>query len=414
MSEFLHLKTPKEFWEIVNKNIDVNSIPVETVSFRECNGRILAEDVISPIDLPPFSRSTVDGFAVKSKDTFGASESMPVYLNIKGEVLMGKEARIKINEGEALKIPTGGMMPEGADAVIMIEYTEYIDKNMIEVSSSVGVGENVIHKGEDISKGKVLLNRGRRVRPQDIGAFAGLGMTEIKVYKKPKVAVIATGDELVPPEKEPKEGKIRDINSYTIGSTLNSIGAEVRYVGIIPDNFNSLKQCIEGNLDCDMILVSGGSSVGVKDMTVEVLNSLRGPGVLVQGISIKPGKPTIFAVSEGKPILGLPGHPSSSWIITQLIVKPLVENLMGLKERLIQCNIKAKLSRNLDSDKGREEYIPVRLIENIENGEKSYIAEPIVGESAMITNFVEADGYIRIKAGKEGLNKDETVEVYLY
>jgi molybdopterin molybdotransferase len=327
---------------------------------------------------------------------------------------MGKEVRIKINEGEAVKIPTGGMIPEGADAVVMIEYTDYIDKNMIEVNSSVGAGENIIFKGEDISKGKVLLNKGKKVRPQDIGAFAGLGITEIKVYKKPKLAVIATGDELVPPEKDPKEGEIRDINSYTIGAMLNSIGAEVIYAGIIPDNFNSLKQCIERNLDCDLILISGGSSVGVKDMTVEVLNSIGEPGVLVQGISIKPGKPTIFAVSEGKPILGLPGHPSSSWIITQLIVKPLVENLMGLKERLIQCSIKAKLSRNLDSDKGREEYIPVRLIENIENEEKNYIAEPIVGESAMITNFVEANGFIRIKTNKEGLNKDETVEVYLY
>lgn len=411
MSEFLNLNTLEEFWEIVHKNINVMSLPIETINFRKCNGRILAKNLLSPSDLPPFSRSIVDGFAVRAKDTFGASESMPVYLNIKGEVSMGKETKIKVNRGEAIKIPTGGMLPEGADAVVMVEYTDYLDKQIIEINCSVGVGENVIFKGEDISQGKVLLNQGRRIRPQDIGAFAGLGITEVEVYKKPKVAVIATGDELVYPENDPKAGEIRDINSYTIGTMLEALGAETRYVGIIPDNFYSLKEGIKINLDCDLVLISGGSSVGFKDLTLEVLNSLGKPRVLSQGIAIKPGKPTIFAVVEGKPFLGLPGHPSSSWIITQIIVKPIVEKLMGLKTNTIQCSIKAKLTRNLDSDKGREEYIPVRLIKN---EEKSYRAEPLRGESAMITTFVEADGYIRIEANKEGLNKDEIIDVYLY
>jgi molybdopterin molybdotransferase len=244
-----------------------------------------------------------------------------------------------------------------------------------------------------------------------VGALAGLGITDVEVYKKPKVAVIATGDELVSPENALGAGEIRDINSYTIGETLKEVGAEIRYVGIIPDKFDFLRESIKNNLDCDLILISGGSSVGVKDMTVEVLNSLGKPGVLSQGITIKPGKPTIFAVVEGKPILGLPGHPSSSFIITQVIVKPLVEKIMGIKEKRIKCNIKVKLSRNLDSDKGREEYVPVRLIEN---AEKNYIADPLVGESAMISTFVYADGYIKIDANKEGLNKEETVVVYLY
>jgi len=411
MSEFLHLNTPEMFWKIVDKNISTASLPVETINFKNSKGRILAEDLFSPIDLPPFSRSIVDGFAVKAKDTFGVSESMPIYLNVIGEVFMGLETKIVVNTGEAVKIPTGGMLPEGSDAVVMVEYVDYLDEKMIEVNRSVGVGENVIYKGEDISKGKVLLKKYHRIRPQDIGALAGVGITDVLVYKKPKVAVIATGDELVHPEKIPGVGKIRDINSYTIGTTLEGVGAEIRYVGIIPDKFDVLKESIKNNLDCDLILISGGSSVGVKDMTVKVLNSLGEPGVLSQGITIKPGKPTIFAVIEGKPILGLPGHPSSSWIITEVIVKPLVEKIIGVKNKNIKCNIKAKLSRNLDSDKGREEYIPVRLIENAQG---NYIAEPIIGESAMISTFVYADGYIRINTNKEGLNKEEMVDVYLY
>ncbi|PNS01183.1 molybdenum cofactor biosynthesis protein [Petrotoga mexicana DSM 14811] len=411
MSEFLDLNTPEMFWEIVDKSLNKGSLPSETINFKESNGRILAEDLFSPIDLPPFSRSTVDGFAVKAEDTFGASESMPIYLNVKGEVFMGQETKVRVEVGEAVKIPTGGMLPEGSNAVVMVEYVDYVGEKMIEINRSVGVGENVVYKGEDIPKGKVLLNKYHKIRPQDVGALAGLGITDVEVYKKPKVAVIATGDELVSPESVPGVSEIRDINSYTIGTTLEEVGAEIRYVGIIPDKFDFLRENIKNNLDCDLILISGGSSVGVKDMTVEVLNSLGEPGVLSQGITIKPGKPTIFAVVEGKPILGLPGHPSSSFIITQVIVKPLVEKIMGIKEKSIKCNIKAKLSRNLDSDKGREEYIPVRLIET---AEKNHIAEPIVGESAMISKFVYADGYIKIDANKEGLNKEETVDVYLY
>jgi molybdopterin molybdotransferase len=324
---------------------------------------------------------------------------------------MGRETEITINSNEAVKIPTGGMLPKGSDAVVMIEFVDYVDEKMIEINHSVGVGENVVYKGEDISKNKILLNKNHKIRPQDIGAIAGLGLTNIEVYKKPKVAIIATGDELVPPENVPIGSEIRDINSYTIGTTLENVGAEIRYVGIIPDKFDFLKESIKSNLDCDLILISGGSSVGVKDMTVEVLNSFGNPGVLSQGITIKPGKPTIFALVEDKPVLGLPGHPSSSFIITQVIVKPLVEKIMGIERKNIKCNIKAKLSRNLDSDKGREEYVPVRLIKN---AEKNYIAEPLVSDSAMISNFVYADGYIRIESYKEGINKEEIVDVYLY
>jgi len=216
MSEFLHLNTPEMFWKIIDENLKINLLHSEVINFKQANGRILAKDLFSPSDLPPFNRSTVDGFAVKAADTFGASESLPTYLNVKGEVFMGRETEITINSNEAVKIPTGGMLPKGSDAVVMIEFVDYVDEKMIEINHSVGVGENVVYKGEDISKNKILLNKNHKIRPQDIGAIAGLGLTNIEVYKKPKVAIIATGDELVPPENVPIGSEIRDINSYTI------------------------------------------------------------------------------------------------------------------------------------------------------------------------------------------------------
>jgi len=427
LSEFLDLNSPHMFWELLNENMNIRIESTETINYKESVNRILANDIYSPENLPPFTRSTVDGFAVRAKDTAGASSSMPAYLKIIGEVKMGMETDIKINAGEAVKIATGGMMPEGADAVIMVEYTDYLDDETIETGSSVASGENVVKKGEDIEKDKLLFTSGHLIRPQDSGVLAGLGMTEVEVYKKPEVAIISTGDELIPPEAETDMGQIRDINSYSLGATIKKNGGTPRYIGIIEDSFSRLKEAVKTGLSSNLVLISGGSSVGLKDMTIDVLNSLGEPGVLLHGISIKPGKPTILAVIDDTPVIGLPGHPASSWTITYNLVRPLIMALAGrdigimnsingqVDLNLIDKKIRAELERNLVSDKGREQYVPVKLIINQNDKDNlKYIARPITGKSSLITTLVQADGFIKIDTYSEGLNKGEIIEVIVF
>lgn len=421
MTEFLKLNSPEEFWKTLQEKAVITPREKERIPFTEGLNRVLAQEVRAPLSLPPFDRSTVDGFAVRSRDTAGASESLPLYLTVKGEVLMGESTGLKLGPGEAVRISTGGMVPAGADAVLMVENTEYLDERTIEFTSSVAAGENVVRKGEDISEGELLLEKGHLIRPQDIGALAGLGITEIEVFARPEVAVISTGDELVPPAAQPGPGEIRDINTYAIGAVLEDLGCRVRLVGIVEDSFNRLRKAIKDNLDCDLILISGGSSVGVKDLTVDLLNSLGEPGVLLHGVSVKPGKPTILAVINRLPVIGLPGHPASAWTITSVLVKPLVLSLRGEKaltkdyKTAIFPGLEAILNRNLVSDKGREEYVPVRVKVEGESAEGfRYIAEPVTGKSSLITTLVQADGFIRIDTYQEGVSKGEKVIVYLF
>ncbi len=425
MSEFLDLNNPQRFWKLLAENMQVKMEKTETVNYKEGLNRVLAENIYAPENLPPFTRSTVDGFAVRAADTAGASASLPAYLEVAGEVLMGEKTDISVNSGEAVQVATGGMLPAGADAVIMVEYTEYLDDRTIETASAVAAGENVVWKGEDIKEGELLLPEGHFLRPQDIGVLAGLGIIDISVYEKPEVSIISTGDELVSPETIPTPGQIRDINSYTLGSTIENCGGIVKYVGIITDSFSHLKEAVKTSLTSDLVLISGGSSVGVKDMTIDVLNSLGEPGVLLHGISIKPGKPTILAVIGGTPVVGLPGHPASSWTITFNIVRPLIMLLAGrhLKPagdiytdlNLTENKVQAVLARNLVSDKGREEYVPVKLILNKNNNDKpKYRAEPITGKSSLITTLVQSDGFIKIDTFKEGLDNEEEVEVTVF
>lgn len=421
MTEFLKLNSPEEFWKTLQEKAVITPREKERIPFTEGLNRVLAQEVRAPLSLPPFDRSTVDGFAVRSRDTAGASESLPLYLTVKGEVLMGESTGLKLGPGEAVRISTGGMVPAGADAVLMVENTEYLDERTIEFTSSVAAGENVVRKGEDISEGELLLEKGHLIRPQDIGALAGLGITEIEVFARPEVAVISTGDELVPPAAQPGPGEIRDINTYAIGAVLEDLGCRVRLVGIVEDSFNRLRKAIKDNLDCDLILISGGSSVGVKDMTVDLLNSLGEPGVLLHGVSVKPGKPTILAVINRLPVIGLPGHPASAWTITSVLVKPLVLSLRGEKaltkdyKTAVFPGVEAILNRNLVSDKGREEYVPVRVrVEGESAGGFRYIAEPVTGKSSLITTLVQADGFIRIDTYQEGVSKGEKVIVHLF
>ncbi len=415
MSEFMDINHPHIFWELLNEHLNIKIDRSEIINFKDSINRVLAENIYSPEDLPPFNRSTVDGFAVQSSDTAGASDSLPTYLKVIGEVEMGSRTELIINSGEAVKIATGGMLPAGADAVIMVEYTEYLDDNTIETAYAVAPGENIVWKGEDINKGELLLPEGHFMRPQDIGVLAGLGITTVKVYKKPVVAIISTGDELIPPEDDPVPGQIRDINSYSLGATIVNNGGIVKYIGIVEDSFPQLKKAVQSSLDSDLVLISGGSSVGLKDMTVDVLNSLGEPGVLMHGIAIKPGKPTILAVIGKTPVLGLPGHPASSWTITHTIVRPFVMAMAG-REIGIPKIVKAVLERNLVSDKGREEYVPVKLIpqKNHQNEGIRYTARPVTGKSSLITTLVQSDGFIKIDTFREGLDKGEEIEVVIF
>ncbi|MFW5749169.1 MAG: molybdopterin molybdotransferase MoeA [Halanaerobium sp.] len=307
MREFLELNPPEKFWQEIKSFLKERPLKTENLNLDNGLDRILAEDIYSPVDLPPFSRSTVDGYAVKAADTAGASASMPTYFEIAGSIEMGEKTELKIKSGEAAAIPTGGMLPEGADAVLMIEDTEKIEENTIESFKSLAAGDNLVQKAEDIAEGELLFKKGHKIMARDIGALAGLGITEFNGAARAKVSVISTGDELIAAEAEAKAGQIRDINSYSITSYLNKIGAEAEKVGIIEDEFESLKKAVKNELDRDLVLISGGSSVGIKDMTIDLLNSLGQPGVLLHGLAIKPGKPTILAIIEGTIVIGLPG-----------------------------------------------------------------------------------------------------------
>jgi len=384
----------------------------EELPIEEAYERVAAEDIISPENLPGFNRSTVDGFAVIASDTFGSTESMPAYLEIGGEVLMGEEPRLKITAGKAIRIATGGMLPEGADAVVMLENVQFLE-GMIEVLKPVAPGENVISADEDVKKGELIIRKGMRLRPQDIAALAAVGIIRVRVYRKPRVSIISTGDEIIPASSPARPGKVRDINSYNLaGLVLRSGGIPIKK-GIFRDVYEDIKNIMEESLkDSDMILITGGSSVGLKDLTEGVINSLGSPGVLFHGLNLRPGKPTIGAVIEGIPVIGLPGHPAAVSVCFELFVEPLMAFLSGENKRDLpqKVKLKARLSRNLSSVQGREEHVRVR----IEDREGELWAEPVLGKSGLIRTLVMADGKITIPSHIRGIEAGEVVEVTLF
>jgi len=389
--------------------------PVEiNLPIEEAYGMILSRDAISPEDLPGFSRSTVDGFAVNSSDTFGATETLPSYLTVKAEILMGEETNYRIEKGEVAKIATGGMLPGGTDAVVMLEHTQQIDENMVEVLKPAAPGENVIQAGEDAQRGEHILKTGHRLRPQDIGALAGLGITDISVYEKPKVSIVSTGDEIVPAHQQLMPGQVRDINSYTLSGLISLAGGIPLRRGIFSDTYDVLRDIVAQSLrDSDMVLITGGSSVGTKDMTAQVINNMGKPGVLFHGVSLKPGKPTIGGIIDSFPIFGLPGHPAAVTVSFEIFVKPVLEELSGLCRNKLDNDkntVVAKIAKNISSSPGRQEHIAVSLEER--NGE--LWAVPILGKSGLITTLTRADGTFVIPLKKLGVQEGETVEVKLF
>jgi len=398
MKGFFIVKTPNEIYQLME---NFPSLGTEVVEIKGALHRIVAEDISSPINLPDFNRSTVDGYAVKAKDTFGASESLPTVLGVVGEVDMGMPASINLDNGKAVKIPTGGMLPSGADAVVMVEYTHEVDSYTVEVSKALAPLENVIQVGDDIKKEEILIHSGHRMRPQDVGIIAAIGKKEIKVFKRPKVAIISTGDEVVDINSEPPLGKIRDVNSYTLGALVKEAGAEPLYLGIAEDIFGDLRnKCSVGLKEADIVIISGGSSVGVRDLALDVITSFPDSKVLAHGISVSPGKPTILAQIGEKALWGLPGHVTSAMIVFSLFVKYLIKKMGGYKDHPLEeiSRVKARLSRNVASAQGREDYIRVRL----KKGEDGAIhAHPILGKSGLLSTMVKAHGLIKIDMNTE-------------
>jgi molybdopterin molybdotransferase len=409
--------TPQEVITMLKDHLNLKEITrsnIEVAGIKTALHRILAEEIVAPANLPGFNRSTMDGYAIRAEDSFGATDSLPSYLKIVGEIKMGVKPELKINPGKAVKISTGGMLPEGANAVMMLEYTEQIDDTTIEVRRSISPWENVVREDEDLKTGEIILRKGHRLRPQDIGVLAGIGKTNIKIYRKPKIAIISTGNEIIPAESEPRIGQIRDINSYTLGACIEETGGVPVYRGIIKDEVILLEQEIKKTIKEDKVeavIISGGSSVGVRDVTLEVLNRLGKPGVLIHGVSVKPGKPTILAIADNRPIFGLPGHPVSAMIIFDLFVRPLISWLQGGEYNYDSAKeIEAELTCNMVSDSGREDYVRVFVYKQ---GEKFY-TEPILGKSGLISTMIRASGLIKIGLNIEGLEKGSKVMVRLF
>jgi len=399
--------------QLLVTNLSTKPPHVERINIENSLSRILADDIYSTEDIPGFDRSSVDGYAVISSDTFGASETMPLYLELVGEVRMGEEPHERLTKGKAMKIPTGGMLPTGSDAVIMLEYTAQVDNNLIEILRPVAPGENVIKKDDDIKAGELVLKKGHKLRPQDIGALAGLGITEIAVYKRPAVAIISTGDEIVPATEKPLPGQVRDINSYNLSSLIIEAGAIPMRLGILRDEYELIKNTLKKACEiADMVLISGGSSVGTRDYTAKAIEELGRPdgGVLFHGVMMKPGKPTIGGIVGNVPVFGIPGHPAAATICFFNFVKPVIKRLSGQNSPEFPKTIKAVLNKNIPSSPQRTDFVRVK----IKTEGNTFMAEPIFGKSGLITTLVQADGIVVIPPERLGLEEGETVEVILF
>lgn len=405
------MKTPEEVFEIIKT---FGPLGEETVPLGNAFGRILSRDVVSPENLPGFYRSSMDGYAVRAKDTFGATETLPAILEVSGEVPMGKKPDIALKPGEAVKMPTGGMLPQGADGVVMVEYCHELDQNTIEVARAISPLENVILPDDDFKRGIPVLKKGSRpLRPQDLGVMAGLGLSQVTVYKRPRVAIISTGDEVIPVTQRPKPGEVRDINTYTLSAFCTQSDSDPVNLGLCRDHFEEIKTRIERGLqEADTVWISGGSSVGAMDLTLKVFESFENAELLVHGISISPGKPTIIARIGTKAVFGLPGHTASAMVVAEIFLAPFLRRLSGTVHfsESLHDEIEAELSRNIESASGREEYFRVKL----KKGDGNLVAEPIFGKSGLISTLVEADGLLRVERNTEGLYQGEKVRVMIF
>ena len=396
-------------FEEAKKLVDLNIKPItrtEIINIDDASGRVLAEDIVATLSTPPFDRAAMDGYAVKAKDTFNAGQLNPKVLNLVGELQAGETPKKRVNSGECIQIATGAIMPRGADAVVMVEDTE-VENGRVKVFKSVYPKSSVAKKGEDIKEGELVLRHGSVLDPGKVGVLASQGLNQIKVYEKPRVAILPTGEEVGEVGKRLKRGQVYDINSHTVSSVIKANGGIPIRFGIVGDNTEDIRLAIAEAIKNDLVVISGGSSVGERDLLVGVL---QGWGeVLFHGIQVKPGKPTIFAIlpveGQGKPLLGMPGYPTSCLINTYLFLLPAIRKMAHLPPRIGET-VEARLSRRVPGSVGRRQFLTVK----IEGSE----AVPLFKESGAITGIAEADGYIEIAQNIDLLEKGEPVTVTLF
>jgi molybdopterin molybdotransferase len=438
MPELFDVHTPPDAWRVFSAAFQP-VVRSQRIAVVDALGRVLAADLAAPHDLPNFPRSTVDGYAVAAQDTHGASDSLPAYLEVVGEVLMGRAAAVAIDEGQCAIVHTGGMIPADANAVVMVEHTQRVSaaadfstrqsadfaSYTIEVYRPVAAGQNVIQVGEDVREGELVLAAGHRVRAQDIGGLLALGIVEVEVAARPRVAILSQGDEVVPPEEEPGPGQVRDINSHTLAALARLAGAEAVTFPVVPDRLEALQAAAAQALaQADVLVMSAGSSVSVRDMTAQVIDGLGRPGLLVHGVSVKPGKPTILAVCDGKPVFGLPGNPVSAMVIFDLFVTPTIGSLLGAGEAR-KTRVPARLARNIASATGREDIVQVRLESRTgsvgpsgglrtDRPEPELWAVPVLGKSNLIYTLIRSEGVVRVPLDSNGIAQGEWVMVDLH
>ncbi|MDI6696898.1 MAG: molybdopterin-binding protein [Anaerolineales bacterium] len=409
MPEFLELLPPAEALQLLLAQLSPQP-RAEMIASSDALGRVTAEAVSAPHPLPSFARAAVDGYAVRAADTFGASESLPAYLQLVGEIPMGAVADLRLDTAQCALIHTGGMLPASADAVVMLEYTQSARPDEVEVLRAVAPGENVLKVGEDVAAGEVVIPAGVRLRPAEIGGLMALGITRLAVVQRPRVGILSGGDEVVTPESDIRPGQVRDVNSYSLSALVEASGGQpVRY-GILPDDAEALRIAAQRALqECDMLVITAGSSASARDLTAQVIHSLGEPGVLAHGLNVRPGKPTILAACQGKAVIGLPGNPVSALVIAGLFVRPILQHLLGVRVSRPAPVVSARLTLNLPSQAGREDWVAARLVAS----PQGYLAEPVFGKSNLIFTLARADGLVRIPPDAVGLEAGAIVEVYL-
>ncbi len=408
---FRKLMTFEEAQKTIQSHFKLQALGEEEAVLLEAYNRVLAEDVVSTLDIPPFSRSTVDGYAVKAEETFGADENQPATLKVNGVVGVGEQPQVKVGKGEAAEIVTGAPIPEGSDAVVMVEDTEREDSEL-HVFSAVTSNENVMKRGSDIKKGEAVLKKGLLLGSSEIGVLAALGLTKVKVSKIPMVAVLSTGGEVTEAGKPLPSGKIYDINAYSISTAVIESGGKPVYFGVVPDDKSELSKALHLALaSADMVITSGGVSVGPRDYTPQIVDSLGKPGIVVYGIAVKPGKPTTVGFVGDKPVFSLPGHPTSALLVFYLLARPLIQQLAG-RPVAVMKTVRAAAGSRMFSAKGRRTFVMVKLM-----FDKScrLIAEPIEsGASGAITTLEKADGFVEIPENQQFVDADEEVAVSLF
>ena len=408
---FRKLLSLDEAKQILKQNFSPKPVGVERFSLSEAHDRVLAEDIVAPMEVPPFDRSTVDGYAVKAVDTFGADENRPVVLKLRGQVNVGETPSVIVENGMTAEIVTGAPLPKGADAAVMVEYSSRRDDDIF-MHRSVSKGENVMEAGSDIQKGETILKRDQRLSSREIGVLAALGLTEVDVYKRPRVAILSTGAEVVEPGKPLPSGKIYDVNAYSFSVAVLECGGEPINLGIVPDDRNQLKAAVKKALNsADAVITSGGVSVGPKDIIPQVVDTLGKPGVIISGIAVKPGKPTTIAIVDGKPVFSLPGHPTSSLLMFHMLVRPIIRKMAGRPEETPSV-LKAVAATRMFPAKGRRTFVMVNL--NYDKTGQLFASPVPTGLSGAITTLAKANGFVEIEEKQQFIDVGTEINVHLF